>query len=680
MLLASYVFYGWWDWRYVVLLVAVSAIAQVGAIAVSKQSDEKRRMRVVAIAVAATIAPLLYFKYYGFFVVNTANAASALGLGWTPPLIQVVLPVGISFYTFMAISYVVDVHRRRFEVASWTDVFLYLAFFPHLVAGPIVRPDELIPQLDVRRDQRHLDFAGAAWLILGGLFKKVVISSYLSTAIVEPVFGDPSRHSAIDAIVGVWAFAVVIYADFSGYTDIAIGVAQLLGFRFPQNFDRPYTAVSIQDFWRRWHMTLSRWLRDYLYIPLGGNRRGVRRTFVNLMITMRTRRPVARRRVELRRLGCAARRVPRDRAVEARRSRGRRPRGASGDRDDGLAATARGVPSRVPRLGLLPRGFDRHRDVAPRPPRHGMDDPDRAREPARAARDRRGRGSAVPSERAGRGAEGPRGARPAGAARHRGGLRAVPDHDARPAGGRAVHLLPVLRGNLNSTDETTTSGKVVDVADGAERRRPGPRADDGRPALGPRADDTWAAAAPPARLGMPAGRVLTVVVVSLAVWTLLFGPELKRSAEEQPLGLRRTVSIAVLTPFVWVSEVTGLASVTDGVGRAPRTRRTGRRPSSPSTTFRRIRRRRASRRPPSPSARPSWTPRSASRPVRTAAGRRGRRLARRRRRVLRRAGVQAVLRRRHEAGEDLDGTRPTRLLQLAVGASSRSVTSSSRTS
>jgi alginate O-acetyltransferase complex protein AlgI len=286
MLLASYIFYGWWDPRYVVLLAGVSAISQVGAIVVSKQRDERRRMWAVGLAVAAAIAPLLYFKYYGFFVVNTSNAASALGLGWTPPLIQVVLPVGISFYTFMAISYVVDVHRRRFEVAGWTDVFLYLAFFPHLVAGPIVRPDELIPQLDVRRDQRHLDVAGAGWLILGGLFKKVVISSYLSTAIVEPVFGDPSRHSALDALVGVWGFAVVIYADFSGYTDIAIGVAQLLGFRFPQNFDRPYTAVSIQDFWRRWHMTLSRWLRDYLYIPLGGNRKGGRRTYVNLLITM----------------------------------------------------------------------------------------------------------------------------------------------------------------------------------------------------------------------------------------------------------------------------------------------------------------------------------------------------------------------------------------------------------
>jgi alginate O-acetyltransferase complex protein AlgI len=286
ILLASYVFYAWWDWHYVFLLAGVSALAQIGAIAVSRQQEQQRRMRVMAVAVAATVAPLLFFKYYGFFTVNVSNGAAALGLNLTPPLIQVVLPVGVSFYTFMAISYVVDVYRRDFEVTSWSNAFVYLAFFPHLVAGPIVRPAELIPQLEVRRDPRNLDVAGAAWLIFGGLFKKVVISSYLASAIADPIFGDPTRHSAIEVIVGVWAYAVVIYADFSGYTDIAIGVAQLLGFRFPQNFDRPYSARSIQEFWRRWHMTLSRWLRDYLYIPLGGNRKGRARTYVNLMITM----------------------------------------------------------------------------------------------------------------------------------------------------------------------------------------------------------------------------------------------------------------------------------------------------------------------------------------------------------------------------------------------------------
>jgi alginate O-acetyltransferase complex protein AlgI len=165
-------------------------------------------------------------------------------------------------------------------------VFLYLSFFPHLVAGPIVRPSELIPQFDVRRDQRNLDAAGAAWLIFGGLFKKVVVSSFLASAIVDPVFGDPARHGAIEVIVAAWAYAIQIYADFSGYTDIAIGVAKLLGFEFPKNFDKPYSARSLQDFWRRWHMTLSRWLRDYLYIPLGGSKRSEGRTYANIVITM----------------------------------------------------------------------------------------------------------------------------------------------------------------------------------------------------------------------------------------------------------------------------------------------------------------------------------------------------------------------------------------------------------
>ncbi|HEY7477523.1 MAG TPA: MBOAT family protein [Actinomycetota bacterium] len=286
MIVASYVFYGWWDWRYVFLLAGVSAVSQLAAIMVARQDEQRRRMQVMAIGVAATIAPLLYFKYYGFVTVNAANTANALGINWVPPLIQVILPVGVSFYTFMAISYVVDVYRRDFEVSGWSDLFLYLSFFPHLVAGPIVRPDELIPQFEHRQDARHVDIVGAGWLILGGLFKKVVIANTLSAAIVDPVFGDPSRQSAVDALGGLIAYAVVIYCDFSGYTDIAIGVAKLLGFEFPQNFDRPYSARSIQEFWRRWHMTLSRWLRDYLYIPLGGNRKGPVRTYVNLMLTM----------------------------------------------------------------------------------------------------------------------------------------------------------------------------------------------------------------------------------------------------------------------------------------------------------------------------------------------------------------------------------------------------------
>jgi alginate O-acetyltransferase complex protein AlgI len=286
MILASYVFYGWWNPRYVLLLAGVTAMSQIAAIVISRQEDEQRRMWAMGLGLALTIAPLVFFKYYGFFAVNVTNAATSLHASIQPPLIRVVLPIGVSFYTFMAISYVVDVYRRTFPVASWVDVTLYLSFFPHLVAGPIVRPDELIPQLDVRRDARHVDVVDAGWLILGGLFKKVVIANYLAGAIVDPVFGEPARHASLEIGVAIVAYAVQIYCDFSGYTDIAIGVAKMLGFQFPQNFDRPYSAQSVQEFWRRWHMTLSRWLRDYLYIPLGGNRKGTTRTYVNLMITM----------------------------------------------------------------------------------------------------------------------------------------------------------------------------------------------------------------------------------------------------------------------------------------------------------------------------------------------------------------------------------------------------------
>ena len=286
MIGASYVFYAWWEVHFIWLLAGVTALAQLGALAVARRSDEMRRRVAMAAGVALTLAPLIAFKYYGFFSLELTNAASSLGLNLGLPLAQLILPVGISFFTFMAISYIVDVYRGDTHVASWVDVFLYLSFFPHLVAGPIVRPEELIPQLDVRRDPRHVDVAGASWLILGGLFKKVVVSSFLATSMVEPVFGDPAGHSAIDVLFGIVAYAIVIYADFSGYTDIAIGVAKLLGFRFPQNFDRPYTARSLQDFWRRWHVTLSRWLRDYLYIPLGGSKRGEVRTYVNIVVTM----------------------------------------------------------------------------------------------------------------------------------------------------------------------------------------------------------------------------------------------------------------------------------------------------------------------------------------------------------------------------------------------------------
>ncbi len=286
MLVASYVFYAWWDWRLVWLLALVSLLAHAGAVWVEREGDERRRRRRAAASVVALLVPLGWFKYYGFFALSLANALEAVGVPTPLPLLQVVLPVGISFYTFMAISYVVDVSRLEIAPAPWLDVAVYLAFFPHLVAGPIVRGDELLPQIRRTRDGGTIDLSRAAHLIFGGLFKKVVVSSFLAAQLVDPVFGAPDAHGALEVLFAIYGYAIVIYTDFSAYTDIAIGVALLLGFEFPANFDRPYAATSLRDFWRRWHMTLSRWLRDYLYVPLGGSRRGEARTAGNVMITM----------------------------------------------------------------------------------------------------------------------------------------------------------------------------------------------------------------------------------------------------------------------------------------------------------------------------------------------------------------------------------------------------------
>src|SRR5262249_35683526 len=186
-----------------------------------------RRGAMIA-GVGGNLALLCFFKYYGFFAVNLDNGFHGIGLGGAIPLLQLTLPVGISFYTFMGISYVVDVYRGDTRPAPWLDFIVYLSFFPHLIAGPIVRANELIPQIQRRPDRRSIDVAGAAYLIWGGLFKKVVLSSFLASAIVDPVFGAPTSHSSLEILVAVYAYAVQIYADFSGYTDIAIGVALLL--------------------------------------------------------------------------------------------------------------------------------------------------------------------------------------------------------------------------------------------------------------------------------------------------------------------------------------------------------------------------------------------------------------------------------------------------------------------
>ena len=219
----SYFFYGWVGWSYCLLLLTTTTVAFVGGAWVHATRDERSRRIAMGVSVGALLAILGWFKYYGFVSVNLDNLTHAVGFGRAVPLLQVGLPIAISFFTFMAISYVVDIYRRQLEPAKPLDFAVYISFFPHLLAGPIVRGTELLPQIRRRRDPESVDYSRAFWLILAGLFKKVVISSYVSGAIVTPVFTSPTQHSAPEAIFAAWGYAVQIYCDFSGYTDMPSG-------------------------------------------------------------------------------------------------------------------------------------------------------------------------------------------------------------------------------------------------------------------------------------------------------------------------------------------------------------------------------------------------------------------------------------------------------------------------
>ena len=286
ILAASYFFYGYADVRFTLLLAASTLLNQAGAIAVHRAAGQRLRKALLFTTVIGNLGLLGWFKYYGFLVDSVDSALRSVGLGAPLPFLRIALPVGISFFTFMAMSYVIDVYRREVRPTSLINFAVYEAFFPHLVAGPIVRASEFVPQLQGPRNPREIPAARAFFLIMGGLFKKVVLAELLATHIVDPVFNSPDAHSAPEILFATYGYAVQIFCDFSAYSEMAIGFALLLGFRFPDNFNRPYTATSLGDYWHRWHMTLSRWLRDYLYIPLGGNRRGPKRTYVNLVVTM----------------------------------------------------------------------------------------------------------------------------------------------------------------------------------------------------------------------------------------------------------------------------------------------------------------------------------------------------------------------------------------------------------
>ena len=286
ILAASYVFYAAADPRFCLLLAAITIVSQLSVHFIHRSDDERTRKLIMTGGVAFDLGILAVFKYYGFFVEDVGDVLDATGLGMPLPLLTIALPVGVSFFSFQAVTYVVDTYRRQTEPASLMDAAIYLSFFPHLVAGPIVRASEFLPQLKTPRNPNRVAVGAGLTLVALGLVKKLMIADYLARELVDPVFAVPQAFAAPDALLAAYGYAAQIYCDFSGYTDMAIGLALMLGFVFPQNFNSPYRATGFRDFWRRWHMTLSRFLRDYLYIPLGGNRKGRIRTYVNLMITM----------------------------------------------------------------------------------------------------------------------------------------------------------------------------------------------------------------------------------------------------------------------------------------------------------------------------------------------------------------------------------------------------------
>lgn len=284
---ASYGFYAAWDWRFLGLLLVSTVVDFSAARAIAKSSVPRIRNRWFGLSLAVNLGILATFKYAGFFVDSFSDLVTALGLGDGGLAVEIGLPIGISFYTFQTISYTFDVWRGDQAPEQDFAVFAaFVAFFPQLVAGPIERSRDLLPQLRTMPKRLGFDqFTSGLTLFMIGLVKKTVFADQLS-GVVDPVFADPSQHSSSMLALATLAFSLQIYADFSGYTDMARGASRLLGVELRRNFDRPYLSHSIEQFWRRWHMSLSSWLRDYLYRPLGGNRRGLRRTQINLLLTM----------------------------------------------------------------------------------------------------------------------------------------------------------------------------------------------------------------------------------------------------------------------------------------------------------------------------------------------------------------------------------------------------------
>ncbi|HEY5608166.1 MAG TPA: MBOAT family protein [Alphaproteobacteria bacterium] len=273
LLAASWLFYGAWDVRFLALFILMTVASWYAARLIAARPPNARR-GILTLAIAILLGNLALFKYFDFFSKSFAAGAHALGFGVDPVFLNVILPIGISFYTFQAVSYLVDVHRGKLEAEpDFIRYALYLGMFPHVIAGPIVRAVDLLPQIRAPwQAPSSAEAAQALARFLWGLFKKVFIADRLAATIVDPVFSNPGAAPGGAIILAVIGFGLLVYADFSGYSDMAISLARLLGYRFKENFHAPYWAASPREFWRRWHISLSEWIRDYVYIPLGGSR------------------------------------------------------------------------------------------------------------------------------------------------------------------------------------------------------------------------------------------------------------------------------------------------------------------------------------------------------------------------------------------------------------------------
>lgn len=286
LLVSSYFFYGYWDWRFTGLLALSTIVDFIIGKKLFATENHKKRKALLIISMAVNLGILGFFKYFGFFIDSFEAITATLGMHLDYLHLNIILPVGISFYTFQTMSYTIDIYRKRMEPTnSLMDFAVFVAFFPQLVAGPIERAANLLPQITnlpkVTKDQIEKGIT----LIVTGLFMKVMIGD-TTGRIVDRIFSDPEIYKSPELLAALVLFSIQIYADFSGYSSIARGVAKLLGIELMKNFEQPYLSSNITEFWRRWHISLSSWLKDYLYISLGGNRKGNRRTYINLMLTM----------------------------------------------------------------------------------------------------------------------------------------------------------------------------------------------------------------------------------------------------------------------------------------------------------------------------------------------------------------------------------------------------------